>query len=286
MGRHFGGRYGSMLLPTAAAKDTQAVLSMKDHYYMKKSGGLTVPIDNIDDLNSTVSWTYLPNVDTYNGNSHQGTYYNGSRFRITSNIGLLEFNNYEYPCYGKFDIRDGDVNNDVFFQLYAFQNVPMDFNVSTTAGNMFQMGVYWESSPNTDNLTNTLEATGAIANGDAAYFVNAGTGNKTWGWYTGGSGNNSEAQGSTNRETQTTVDWSGQSITFVVYGQNAGANSQKIKVYKANTLIHTFTTVTVTAGRPMYIYLGAGYPNGLATQYTDGQPKFRYGKLDAGNTAL
>ena len=286
MGRHFGGRYGSMLLPTATAANTQAVLSMKDHYYMKQSGGLTTPASTITELNSMVSWTHLPNVDTYTGNSHQGTYYNGSRFRITSNIGLLEFYNYEYHFYGKFDIRDGDVNNDVFFQLYAFQNVPMDFNVSSSAGNMFQMGVYWESSPNTDSLTNTLEATAAVANGDAAYFVTAGTGNKTWGWYTGGSSSNSEAQGTTNRETQTTVDWSGESITFVVYGQNAGANSQKIKVYKANTLIHTFTTVTVTAGSPMYIYLGAGYPNGLATQYTDGQPKFRYGKLAAGNTAL
>ena len=51
MGRHFGGRYGSMLLPTASASNTQAVLSMKDHYYMKQSGGLTVPINNITDLN-------------------------------------------------------------------------------------------------------------------------------------------------------------------------------------------------------------------------------------------
>ena len=41
-----------------------------------------------------------------------------------------------------------------------------NFTTSATEGTLFQMGVYWESSPNTDYLTNTLEATNAVADGD------------------------------------------------------------------------------------------------------------------------
>ena len=52
------------------------------------------------------------------------------------------------------------------------------------------MGVYWESSPNGDYLTNSLEATNAVGNGEAAYFVTDGYGIKTWGWYSGGSNSN------------------------------------------------------------------------------------------------
>ena len=286
MGRYFGGRFGDMLSPTATNPNTKAVLSLRDNYYMTRSGGLTTPVSTITELNSRVSWTHLPNYDIYTTTNQSGNAnYNGSRFRITGNIGQLEFNSYEYPCYGKFDIRGGDTSKDSFFQLYAFQGTPANFHSSTTKGNLFQMGVYWESSPNSGSLTNSLEATNAVANGEAAYFVTDGYGIKTWGWYSGGSNSNSQVQGTQNREHQETIDWSGQSITFVCYGQSAGSNSQKIKVYKANTLIRTMT-VTITSGRPVYIYLGAGYPDGLHTQYSAGLPKFRYGNLDAGNTAL
>ena len=286
MGRYFGGRFGDMHSPTANDPDTKAILSMRDHYYMTRSGGLTTPVTSITDLNSRVSWTHLPNYDTYTATGQTGNAnYNGSRFRITGNIGQLEFNNYEYPCYGKFDIRGGDTSKDSFFQLYSFQGTPANFHSSTTNGNLFQMGVYWESSPNTGSLTNSLEATNAVANGEAAYFVTDGYGIKTWGWYSGGSNSNSQVQGTQNREHQETIDWSGQSITFVCYGESAGSNSRKIKVYKANALIRTMT-VTITSGRPVYIYLGAGYPDGLATAYSAGLPKFRYGNLDAGNTSL
>ena len=286
MGRYFGGRFGDMHSPTATNPNTKAVLSFRDNYYMTRSGGLTTPASTITELNSRVSWNFLPNYDIYTTTNQSGNAnYNGSRFRITGNIGQLEFNSYEYPCYGKFDIRGGDTSKDSFFQLYAFQGTPANFHSSTTNGNLFQMGVYWESSPNGDYLTNSLEATNAVANGEAAYFVTDGYGIKTWGWYSGGSNSNSQVQGTQNREHQETIDWSGQSITFVCYGQSAGSNSQKIKVYKANTLIRTMT-VTITSGRPVYIYLGAGYPDGLHTQYSAGLPKFRYGNLDAGNTAL
>ena len=55
MGRYFGGRYGKMLLPTASAADTQAVLSIRDLYYMRASS-----ITTIADVNSEVSWNTFP----------------------------------------------------------------------------------------------------------------------------------------------------------------------------------------------------------------------------------
>ena len=160
---------------------------------------------------------------------------------------------YEYPMYGKFDIRGGDATKDSFFQLYGFQGTPATFNQNgATEGNMFQMGVYWEPSPNTDDLTNSLEATDAVAGGSAAYFTTSGYGNKNWSFYNGGSSSNSEASGTTNRESYQTVDWSGESLTFICYGENAGANSSKIKVYKNSTLLLTMTATKNTT-RTVYI---------------------------------
>ena len=287
MGRYFGGRFGDMHSPTATNPSTKAILSMRDHYYMKKisGGGLIQPATNVTELNSMVSWSFLPNYNGYTSNGFQATDYNGTRFRVTNGTGTVEFNNYEYPMYGKFDIRGGDTSKDSFFQLYGFQGTPANFTTSATEGNLFQMGIYWEASPNTDFLTNSLEATNAVAGGSAAYFTTAGYGIKNWSFYNGGANSNNEASGSQNRESYQTVDWSGNSLTFICYGENAGSNSSKIKVYKDNTLLRTMTT-TIDTGRPVYIYLGAGYPNGLATAWTNGQPKFRYGNLAAGMTAI
>ena len=187
--------------------------------------------------------------------------------------------------YGKFDLRDADPTKDCFFQLYGFGGTASSFTRNVTDGNMFQMGVYWESSPNTDALTNTLEATNAVASGEAAYFATAGYGTKDWSFYDGGSSSNSEGSGGTNREAQTSINWSGETITYICYGQNAGGNSRKVKAYKGNTLIREHGSLIGT-GRPVYIYLGAGYPNGLHAAWTNGQPKFRYGNLVAGMTNI
>ena len=287
MGRYFGGRFGDMLSPLSISPNTKAILSMRDHYMMKKisGGGIIEPATNVTELNSMVSWSFLPNDDIYNSTGQQRTYYNGSKYRVTNGTGTVQFNSYEYPMYGKFDLRGGDTSKDCFFQLYGWQGTPAQFTTSATDGNLFQMGVYWESSPNTDNLTNTLEATNAVASGEAAYFATAGYGIKSWSFYDGGSSSNSEASGGTNREAQNTVDWSGNSITFICYGENAGGNSRKVKIYKDNTLLRTMGSM-INSGRPVYMYLGAGYPNGLHTQWTNGQPKFRYGNLAAGMTNI
>ena len=282
MGRYFGGRFGDMLSPLSTSPQTKAILSMRDHYMMKKisGGGIQEPATNVTELNSLVSWSFLPNDNIYNSTGQQRTYYNGSKFAVSGN-GVVEFNSYEYPMYGKFDIRDGDPTKDCFFQLYEFRGTASSFTRNVTDGNMFQMGVYWESSPNTDALTNTLEATNAVSSGEAAYFATAGYGTKDWSFYDGGSSSNSEGSGGTNREAQTSINWAGETITYICYGQNAGGNSRKVKAYKGNTLIREHGSL-ITTGRPVYIYLGAGYPNGLHTIWSAGAPKFRYGNLSAG----
>ena len=286
MGRYLGGRFGDMLSPLSTSPQTKAILSMRDHYMMKKisGGGIQEPATNVTELNSLVSWSFLPNDNIYNSTGQQRTYYNGSKFAVSGN-GVVEFNSYEYPMYGKFDLRDADPTKDCFFQLYGFGGTASSFTRNVTDGNMFQMGVYWESSPNTDALTNTLEATNAVASGEAAYFATAGYGTKDWSFYDGGSSSNSEASGGTNREAQTSINWSGETITYICYGQNAGGNSRKVKAYKGNTLIREHGSLIGT-GRPVYIYLGAGYPNGLHTIWSAGSPKFRYGNLDAGLTLV
>ena len=272
MGRYFGGRFGDMLSPLSTSPQTKAILSMRDHYMMKKisGGGIQEPATNVTELNSLVSWSFLPNDNIYNYTGQQRTYYNGSKFAVSGN-GTVEFNSYEYPMYGKFDIRDGDPTKDCFFQLYEFGGTASSFTRNVTDGNMFQMGVYWESSPNTDALTNTLEATNAVSSGEAAYFATAGYGTKDWSFYDGGSSSNSEGSGGTNREAQTSINWSGETITYICYGQNAGGNSRKVKAYKGNTLIREHGSL-ITTGRPVYIYLGAGYPNGLHTIWSAGAP--------------
>ena len=72
MGRYFGGRFGDMLSPTATNPNTKAVLSLRDNYYMTRSGGLTSPVTSITDLNSRVSWTHLPNYDIYTTTNQSG----------------------------------------------------------------------------------------------------------------------------------------------------------------------------------------------------------------------
>ena len=285
MGRYFGGRVGDMQSPTATQPQTKAMLSMRDHYTMRKisGGGLISPYSTITELNSNVSWSAIPNEDYYSSNGAQGTYYNGSRFKVMYGTGTTIIDNWEYPIYGKFDLRNSDTTKDCFFQLYAWQGTPAQFAESSGESTAFQMGVYWESSPNTDNLTNTLFNTAAVANGEAAYFVTSGYGTKKWAWYGGGANTSGQTQGSNNRQAQSDKSWSGSFLTFVVYGENAGSNSRKVKMFHGDTLWHEYTDL-VTTGRPIYMYLGAGMPNGSGTIWNNGQPKFRYGSLASGLT--
>ena len=56
-------------------------------------------------------------------------------------------------------------------------------------------------------------------------------------------------------------------------------------MFHADALWHTYTS-SINVGRPLYMYLGAGLPNGSGTMYSNGLPKFRYGTLPAGQTAV
>ena len=95
MGRYFGGRFGDMLSPLSTSPQTKAILSMRDHYMMKKisGGGIQEPATNVTELNSLVSWSFLPNDNIYNSTGQQRTYYNGSKFEVSGN-GTVEFNIY------------------------------------------------------------------------------------------------------------------------------------------------------------------------------------------------
>ena len=285
MGRYFGGRFGNMLSPTLNQPDAKAVFTLRDNYYMTRSGGLGSPATSITELNSIANWSVIPNEDFYGSTTVTGTYYNGSKFKVMYNTGTVNFDNWEYPAYGKFDLRGGDTTKDCFFQLYAWQGTPAQFAEAAFESTAFQMGVYWESAPNTNSLTNTLHNTAAVANGEAAYFTTSGYGSKKWAWYGGGANTSGSSQGSTNRQATSTKDWSGAKLTFIIYGESAGSNSRKVKMYHGDTLWHEYTSL-VTTGRPIYMYLGAGMPNGSGTIYSNGLPKFRYGSLPAGMTTI
>ena len=240
-------------------------------------GGSTGGITDIETINTQGSWAFLPDEDSYTSGGAQRTHYNGARHKVSGGNGTVQMNSYEYPMYGKADLRGGDNGKDVVFQLYSWGGNPSQFATGSNDGNMFQMGVYWEASPNTDSLTNTLEATSAVSGGEAAYIVTDGYGQKLWGFYNGGSNNNSQAQGTTNREAQNSVNWQNQDqVTFVVYGTAArsSADNNKVKVFVGESLKHTFNA-TVTIGRPVYTYLGGGYPNGMHTAWDSGLPRFR-----------
>ena len=156
-------------------------------------GGTAGGITDIATLNTSASkWSFLPDEDSYSLGGGQRTHYNGARHKVSGNNGTVQFNSYEYPMYGKADIRAGDNSKDVVFQLYNWGGSPTNFHNSNNDGNMFQMGVYWEASPNTDSLTNTLEATTAVSAGEAAYIVTDGYGQRLWGFYDGGSNSNSQ----------------------------------------------------------------------------------------------
>jgi hypothetical protein len=240
-------------------------------------GGVSGGITDIATLNTSASWAFLPDEDNYSANGVQDTHYNGSRYKVSGGNGTVQMNSYEYPMFGKADIRGGDNTKDVVFQLYNWGGSPTNFHNSNNDGNMFQMGVYWEASPNTGSLTNTLEATSAVSGGDAAYIVTDGYGQRLWGFYNGGSNNNSLAQGTTNREAQSSVVWqNSDQVTFVVYGNAArnASDNNTVKVFVGESLKHTFNA-TVTIGRPVYTYLGAGYPNGMHTKWDAALPRFR-----------
>jgi len=50
-------------------------------------------------------------------------------------------------------------------------------------------------------------------------------------------------------------------------------------------LWHTFSS-TIGSGRPVYIYLGLGYPSNGGNAWSSGLPKFRYGNCESSLNAV
>jgi len=237
------------------------------------AGGLTA----FSSVESAISnWAFLPNEDFYTSTNVIGTNYNGSRYRVTNGTGRVEANTYEYPLFGKFATRTS-ANDSVFFQLYNFAGTASSFNSGVTNGNLFQMGFTFDTIP-TSLLTNSLEATSAIAAGGVNWIATDGYGTKTWAFYNGAASNNSQPQGSTNREQQlTNVSWLGEKLTFVLTGDNHPTDPRTTVMFIGNTQIYKWSNRQTAGMTNIYTYLGNGYPSNINTFYTAALPEFRYG---------
>ena len=231
-------------------------------------------------VSSSISnWSFIPNYDTYTTTGQSSdTNWNGSRFRITNGTGRLEFNDYEYPAFGKFAMRS-NANHTLFFQLYNFAGNAAGisgFQNGVNNGNMFQMGLTFNIIP-TSGLTNSLEATSTISAGGSNYLVTDGTGSRLMGFYNGGANNNSQSQGSTNREAQNTVNWNDAPLTIMLTGDNHPTHPRRTVLYVGTTQTYIWSNQQSAGMTNIYAYLGCGYPNGLAAKYTAALPEFRYG---------
>lgn len=275
----------------ALSADPTTGLAAGDEYYnttdnVKKtyngsewvSGSSSLP--SFSSVNSAISnWAYLPDVDYYTPTAETSdSNWNGSRFRITNGTGRLEFNNYEYPAFGKFAMRS-NANDTLFFQLYNFAGNAAGisgFQNGVNDGNMFQMGLTFNTIP-TSLLTNSLEATSGIGAGGCNYLVTDGTGSRLMGFYNGGANNNSQAQGSTNREAQNAVTWNDAPLTLVLTGDNHPTDPRRTVLFVGNTQVYKWSNQQSAGMTNIYAYLGAGYPNGLDAKYSAALPEFRYG---------
>ncbi len=276
MGRYFGGRYGKMLLPTASASDTQAVLSIKDHYYMRVSS-----VNTIADLNSQVdNWTAFPNGGNYTTSYSDSNYY-GARNEVSGGNGRFRANSYEYSLYTKFSCRLSSAHTGVF-QIHDYGGTLTNFNDfygGTDPGNFFMMGVIWVD-PTTMYQTNSVHAKTNLSAGDGVYMVSGGTGSRTWGWFNGGANSNANGQGSTNREAQTTVNWANQEqLTILVYGDAHPTFPNKIRMFHGESLAREWTQTIPNNKDNVYMLFGYGYPSGLQGKYDDLHPLVRYGSL-------
>lgn len=277
MGRYFGGRYGKMLLPTASNADTQAVLSIRDHYYMRSSS-----VTTIADVNSEVSWTAFPNGGNYTTSYNESNYY-GSRNEISGGNGRLRMNSYEYSLYTKFSCRSSSADTGVF-QIHDYGGSLTNFNDfygGTDPGNFFMMGLIWVD-PTTMYQTNSVHAKANLSAGDGVYMVTGGTGSRTWGWFNGGANSNANGQGSTNREAQTTVNWANEEqLTILVYGDNHPTYANKIRMFHGENLAREWTQTIPDNKNNVYMLFGYGYPSSEQAKYDDLSPYVRYGSLSS-----
>ena len=245
-------------------------------------GGGTSSITTIADLNSEVDWATFPDGGNYTTQYNDSNYY-GSRGTISGGNGRLRMNSYEYSMYTKFSCRSASSRTGVF-QIHDYGGSLTDFNNfdgGTDPGNFFMMGVIWVD-PTTMFQTNSVHAKASLSAGDGVYMVTGGTGSRTWGWFNGGANSNSNGQGSTNREAQTTVNWANEEqLTILVYGDAHPVYPNKIRMFHGEALAREWTQTIPNNKDNVYMLFGYGYPNNQQGKYDDLSPYVRYGSLPA-----
>ena len=214
------------------------------------------------------SWTYPAN-GSHSGSFNTSDYY-GYGFQVQNGDGTINqtYGSYEYPILSKYSIRS-NVNQDVILQIYNLSS-------HTTGTNLLQFGAIWVD-PTTMAQTNTLMARTELSNGDGVYLTTGGyhpSNSFTTGFYTGGSNHNATGQGSTNRESQPSLTYSANTISFVIK-KDTGTNARKIAVYSGDTKWYTYTQQIPSSTTNIYWYVGHGYSQSNA-DINNLTPKLRY----------
>ena len=214
------------------------------------------------------SWTYPAN-GSHSGSFNTSDYY-GYGFQVQNGDGTLNqtYGSYEYPIFSKYSVRS-NVNQDVIIQIYNLSS-------HTTGTNLLQFGAIW-TDPTNMAQTNTLMARTELSNGDGVYLVNGGyhpSNSFTTGFFTGGSNHNAVGQGGTNRESQSSLTYSANTISFVIK-KDTGTNARKIAVYSGDTKWYTYTQQIPSSTPNIYWYVGHGYSNSNQ-DINNLTPKLRY----------
>jgi hypothetical protein len=147
--------------------------------------------------------------------------------------------------------------------------------------NFLQFGFVWVD-PTTLAKTNTLHSTTNLSSGNGAYIVAQGyqpssSGTVLMGFYTGGSNNPTESQGSTNRVNQSNINYADNNLTFVLK-KDTGTNARKMAIYTGDTKIYTWSQQIPSSTSNVYFYVGHGFssPENNSAQWNVLSPKLRY----------
>jgi len=254
-------------------------------------GNLLAPgYTSIEDINSGASWTVWPNGGNYDTGFNSNEYY-GARTTVNDGTGRVRHNRYEYMIATKFYARTSRFDTAVF-QMYDTTTSSTNFNNfygGTNPGNLYGMGVAWNQSPTAMWQTNSIHARNDMSSGNGAYFVTGGTGSRTWGFFDGGGDFNGNGQGSTNRETQSTINWSfgssqaDRQITFLVYPVNHPTYPSKVRVFVGENLAYQFASNPGTYDN-IWMYSQYCYPDNSQGLFDNIQLKYRYATIPSTET--
>ena len=234
-------------------------------------------------LTAGMSWTIWPDGGAYTSSFNTSDYY-GSRSEITSGDGRVRHNNYEYSLMTKFNARTDDTKTAIF-QIYGYNASESNFNNfygGTDPGNLWGIGVAWNQVATDMYQTNSIYARSELNSGNGAYFITGGTGNRTWSFYNGGANTNGNGQGSTNRETQKSVNWSWGSstadrmLTYIVYGSGSTNHAGKVRLFRGENLVHEFASSPGSTHSNVWMFAMYMYPSNNQGKYDNIDMKARY----------